>query len=297
MPKFQKKFPKNALDYFDPASDEEFKQKHPVGYGVLVACGIGALILPMVIMLLLTMLWCPVEGSGWLFLVMVGCFIMGIGLFNIVAAWINQYLGHWVTIGCLLVGGILAAIGLAIIYNPDIYALFDERMTSYFFFSLIFAAVPPIYYAIFRFTLEEWLRSKRISHTKIKKLKKGKKNYWWYEALHKQYNLGLIYYVNKWFTVLYVAHLALLFGFGWFRFASPVIAILYAIVCLLAAGMSLFSSAQNNVEEFGTPIVIFRIRENKGWASSLLDLGVAAFPLMAGYAQIKVLLELLANSQ
>lgn len=42
----------------------------------------------------------------------VGAFIVGIGLFNIVAAALKQYLGHFVTLGCFLLGGLLMAAGV-----------------------------------------------------------------------------------------------------------------------------------------------------------------------------------------
>lgn len=104
MPKFQKEFPRNAIDYFDPSSDDAFKKAHPIKYGVLVICAIAALILPLVILLLLTEIWFPAPDSGFLLLAMAGAFIIGIGFFNIVSAWFGQYLGHLVTVGCVSLG-------------------------------------------------------------------------------------------------------------------------------------------------------------------------------------------------
>ena len=47
--------------------------------------------------------------NGWTFLGMGGGFLVGVGLFNIVGAWLEQYLGHWVTILCLVLGGAMMA--------------------------------------------------------------------------------------------------------------------------------------------------------------------------------------------
>lgn len=293
MPKFQKDLPKNAIHYFNPASDDEFKKKHPIGYGVLVACGIGVLVLPLILLLLVTVIWYPSPNSGFLVLAIAGCFIIGIGLFNIVAAWIGQYLGHWVTVGCFLLGGGFVSISLVIIYNPDVYALFDELMVTYYFATMLFIALPPIFYLLFRLAIESWLRKKHISKNRIKKLKKGKKNFWWYEALHEEVNLGLIYHANKLITILYPIDFALALTLGWLRFMTPVITGFYVIISVLSAGMSLFSSAQNNMETYGTPIVVLRRTKNHGFTSSLFDLGMAAFPLLAGYAHILVMLDAL----
>ena len=293
MPKFQKEFPKDAMQYLNSASDEAFKKKHPIGYGVLVACGLGALVLPMIILLLVTAIWFPAPNSGFLLLAMVGCFIIGIGLFNIVAAWIGQYLGHKVTIGCFLVGGILVLISCVIMYIPEVYALFDEQIVSYYFFTMLFLALPPLFYLPFRLAADSWLRRKRIGKNRIKKLKKGMKNFWWYEALHKERNLGLIYHMNKFVTILYPINLVLAVTLGWLRFMVPVVSVLYAIVSILMSVLSLFSSVQENMDAYGTPIVILRRTRNRGYTSSLLDIAIAAFPLMAGYASILMMLDVM----
>jgi len=41
--------PKGSSSFFYPASDYEFKEAHPVGYGFLVMLGIAALLLPVIL--------------------------------------------------------------------------------------------------------------------------------------------------------------------------------------------------------------------------------------------------------
>lgn len=293
MPKFQKEFPENAGSYFDPASDEDFKRRHPVGYGVLVGCGIGGLVLPLIVFILVTSVFFPAPNSGFLFLAMVGCFIIGIGIFNIIAAWIGQYLGHWVTIGCFLLGGLLVAISCVIVYIPDIYALFDEEMVSYYFMSMLLLALPPIFYMMFRFSIESWLRRKRVSRSRIKKFTKGKRNYWWYEAIHEQYNMGLLYHLNKFLTVFYPITLGLSILLGWLRVMTPIISGLYALISLTVAVMSFFSSVQNNLDEYGAPVVILRQSKSKRIDSIIFDLATAAFPLAAAYAHVLMMVRII----
>ena len=286
MPKFQKDFPKNAGSYFNSASDEDFKRRHPIGYGVLVCCGIGGLVLPLITFILVTSVFFPAPNSGFLFLAMVGCFIIGIGIFNVVAAWIGQYLGHWVTLGCFILGGLLVAISCVIIYIPDIYAQFNEEMVSYYFMSILFLGLPPIFYAMFRLSIDSWLRRHKISKSRIKKLKTGKKNYWWYEAIHQQYDMGPLYHLNKFLTVFYPITLGISILLGWLRAMTPLISVLYALISLTVAGMSLFASVQNNLDEYGVPVVILRQAKNKRIDSIVFDLAIAAFPLSAAYAHI-----------
>lgn len=92
--------PKEYKDYFYISSDAAFKTKHPIGYGFLVTLGIVVLLLPSVLFFLLVG-----ADSGWMMLGFVGGFIFGIGLFNLVAIIIKQYLGHLVSIISFLVGG------------------------------------------------------------------------------------------------------------------------------------------------------------------------------------------------
>ena len=102
--------PKGSSAYFSAASDYEFKEKHPIGYGFLVMLGIVALMLPVVLYLIFVM---PLQdNSPWLMLGWVGGFIIGIGLFNFVAIIIKQYLGHLVSILSFIIGGILIWISL-----------------------------------------------------------------------------------------------------------------------------------------------------------------------------------------
>lgn len=293
MPKFQKEFPKDAINYFHPKYDEAYKKAHPVKYGVLVTCGLGVLVLPIFLLIFVTQYWYPAPNSGFLFMTMAGGFIIGVGLFNIVAAWINQYLGHWVTIGCILLGSSLVSISLVIIYNPNIYAKFDELMVTYYFSSLLFITLPPIFYLHFRFGVRSWLKRKRINKNTVKKLMKGRRNFWWYEALHQETDLGLIYHINKLVTILYPLNLVVALGLGWLRFMAPVVTGLYAIISVMIAGMLLFSSVQQNIDAYGKPIVILRITENHGLTSSFFDLTIAAFPLAAGYTHIRIMLDAL----
>ena len=90
--------PKNYRYYFDP-----------IGYKFLLALGIVALVLPMYAFILCVGLL-KGEGNGWEVLGAIGGFIFGIGLFNFVAIIIKQYLGHWVSIICFLLGGGLMAL-------------------------------------------------------------------------------------------------------------------------------------------------------------------------------------------
>ena len=116
-PHFTKKAPKNKWEYFSPASDEDFKRLHPVGYKVLCLIGITALMLPQIVYIVYCLLINPAPNEWTLMLGYVGTFVIGIGLFNIVAAWIHQYLGHLLTAVCLLGGTALTLFSMYLLYT------------------------------------------------------------------------------------------------------------------------------------------------------------------------------------
>ena len=95
-----------------PDSDEEFKQEHPWLYPLLVVLGLVTFLGPLA-------LYCILVGktadSWWAILGGAGSLIVGIGLFNIVAIAVRQYLGHIVTIGCFLLGGVMIGVSLLLI--------------------------------------------------------------------------------------------------------------------------------------------------------------------------------------
>ena len=97
--------PKGFKNYFNASSDEKFKAEHPVGYIFLVIIGIAALLLP-------SIMFCIFAGteSAWVILGFAGGFVFGIGLFNLIAIIIKQYLGHLVSIASFLIGGIMMLI-------------------------------------------------------------------------------------------------------------------------------------------------------------------------------------------
>ena len=109
-PVFYWRFPKEQAGFWaTPNSDVGFRAAHPRLYVLLVILGIFVFLLPL--LLLLPLLPTGQPANGWMILLGIGCLTAGTGLFNIVAAWMHQYLGHWFTLGCLALGGLMMALG------------------------------------------------------------------------------------------------------------------------------------------------------------------------------------------
>lgn len=284
-PYFSKKAPENAFEFFSPESDESFKAQHPIGYWVLVAFGIIAFVLPLIIYTIYISKFDENQSiGGWFLPAIVGCLVMGVGLFNIVAAFIHQYLGHKLTWACLLGGGAVVGLSMFMTENPQLY---DADVSTFYFVSLFMMLLPAIFYARFRQSVEYWLnRSKKISRSRFKKLTKGKKNYWWYETLHKEVNLGAIYFLNKSFTILFVTLFLLTLFTGYIKEMSLILCPMNVILYVLTAFMVLFSRIQDNLDFHRKPFVLLAKSSNGGIDSVIRDIFMVLFVLAMAYANM-----------
>lgn len=125
----------------------------------------------------------------------------------------------------------------------------------------------------------------------MKKMRKGKLNYLWYEQLHKKYDLGLIYYVNKAYTLVFAAAVIIHLLLGWIKEASMLFCILFCISQALLVVLNIFSDIEYLINEFGTPFVILRQNKRKGLDSILFIPFSAGLIIMSGAAQVKMALD------
>ena len=245
--------PKSRLDYFSPESDEWFKKRHPIGYWVLVGFGIAAIVAPLIAFIVLSQIF-NLELNGWTFLCIVGCFIVGTGLFNIVAAFIKQYLGHLITFGCLTVGGFMIFAGIKLMETD----YFTDEQVNFYFITLLFLLIPLLLYPWFRHSVHFLLRSeKKLSRSAIKRNMTGKRNFWWYKALHEAEGLGALYYLNLIFTILYPTAFLTAFFFGFIKVMSIPILILSALTYINALVMLACAQIKKNIREYGSPLVLW----------------------------------------
>lgn len=100
--------------FFSPMADIEFKAAHPKLYTLLMLIGVVALFAPMVVFLIVAITTVP-DPNAWMLAGLLGSFVMGVGLFNLVAAWIHQYLGHIVTIVSIGAGLLITIISLLLL--------------------------------------------------------------------------------------------------------------------------------------------------------------------------------------
>ena len=111
-PKSRWRLPENFLDYFMPDSDDDFKAEHPRLYALSIVLLLVALMAPPTLYVIFVL---NNGATAWGLLGLGGSVIVSIGLCNIVALIVHQYLGHVVTIGCFLLGGVMIGVSLLLI--------------------------------------------------------------------------------------------------------------------------------------------------------------------------------------
>ena len=293
-PRFTKKAPKNALSFFSPTSDDAFKKKHPIGYPFLVILGIFAFMLPMIGVLVFTLVVdeSRIVSGAWIVFMLAGAIIMGIGLFNIVAAIIHQYLGHKLTIICIFGGLALIGISVFLCIDTTMAQIFKPELVSFILVSLILCIATIIYsYSWFRLGVSHYLKaSKKLNGSSESKLKRGGffKNWLLYTEIHKKVNMGAIYYLNAIYVYLFLFNTAFTLTLGLIKPLSLVICATCVLMHLMCAIMSIFAKIQNNLEDHGKPIVFFAKRSNGGIDSIFFDLLILILPFLFAYLQIAV---------
>lgn len=251
--------------------------------GIWVFLGIVLLILPICLFSIMNFIF-DAPGSAWIVIGYIGSFIVGVGLFNLMMIFAKSSLGLRFSLILTLIGGALIVVSELLVFNSH---LFNEDLVNYYFISLIFIIATLIFYAFFRGSVNSYLQNcKKISKTNINKHKKGKRNYWWYEELHREFGIGKIYYLNKIYTILFSVVLFLHLILGFFKITSLITCSLSIIIYILSAIMWLFANIQNNIEEHGTAFVLFARKINKGIDSSIFDLLTTLFFISLAYTHI-----------
>ena len=259
------------------------KSINKTGISVLLIGGITAFLLPFILSIIyIGKLNNERDFSGFGILAVLAALTVSVGLANIVFSLAFQYHGQKFSIITLSVGGSALAFSFFMIKNPQLY---DPAVSIFCFASLIMMGLPAISYFLFRGSVEIWIkRKKRLRKSRYRNLLKGKKNYWWYEALHKEVNLGFIYHLNKIFTALFALTFELTLLLGLIKEMSLLLCIIHVSLYTLSAIMMAFSRIQENLDFHGTPIVIWRKSRNGGVDSIILDAMMVIMSFAPAYA-------------
>lgn len=126
------------------------------------------------------------------------------------------------------------------------------------FLNLILLLSALFTYFHFRTGVYAYCRLSKMSKSYIRKNTKGASNFWLYSQLHKQDNLGVLYYLN----LIYLFSLSvflLVFPFSWISFLKMPVVLVGAFLGLVTIPVYFVSLIYTNMEDVGKPFVIFRV--------------------------------------
>ena len=146
-------------------------------------------------------------------------------------------------------------------------------MMAVWFLSPLLLLFPMLHYLFFRVGMKDRFKRKKVVKRDVRILMRGKKNFWWYQAIHEKYGIGILYPLNIIFTVLFLMTFALMLLFGWLRVMNYVNAVLYTALAVLGMVLMIFGMTESNIAEYGKPWIMLRyLGRYKGrwrWDSSL----------------------------
>ena len=137
-------------------------------------------------------------------------------------------------------------------------------------------------YTYFRCGVHAYCRISKMSKSYIRKNTKGVSNYWLYTQLHKQNNLGALYYLNLIYLVCLIAFL-IAFALSWISFLRIPVMIVGIILGVVTIPVFFASLIYTNIEDIGQPFAIFKtykINDGKRRFATVFDWMLCFLPLM-----------------
>lgn len=126
---------------------------------------------------------------------------------------------------------------------------------------------------LFRCGANDYFILCKMSKSYIRKKKKGFRNFWFYEAIHKERPLGILYPMNALYLLSTAVFSVLALGLGYVKGLQPVLFVLSVLLCAVQIPASILASVYSTMEEFGRLFVLLAVgRYSKKPQSSLRDL-------------------------
>lgn len=152
----------------------------------------------------------------------------------------------------------------------------------FLFVNLILLLLGLFTYFHFRSGVSAFFRISKMRKRYIRMNQKGFLNYWLYSHLHKQHNLGILYYLNISYLITLILF-SVAFVFSWISIFKILIVIIGVLLGLVSVPVFLISLIYINIEEHGKPFIVFKVfkrNNSRRWNfATIFDLLYCVFPL------------------
>ena len=160
----------------------------------------------------------------------------------------------------------------------------------FYFYCIVIVLYNILLYCIFRSGIYDYLRLSKMSKNSIKKNRKGFKNYWLYQTIHKQAPLGILYRLNYIFLIFTAIFTVLAIAVGFIQIFRPIVFACSVLLCLIEVPSTILASIYSNKLEYGKAFVfLVKRKHGRGYRSSLIDMfswAVTALFIYLSYQQL-----------
>ena len=152
----------------------------------------------------------------------------------------------------------------------------------FFILNLVILSCCGFIYFHFRSGVYAYCKISKMSSTYIRKNKKGVLNFWLYSQLHKQGNLGILYYLNIIYLFLLTIFLVA-FSLSWVSFLKIPVIIIGLLLSTASIPVFTISLYYTNIHDVGKAFFVFRnfngYNEKRHGISTMFDWLFGLIPL------------------
>lgn len=165
-----------------------------------------------------------------------------------------------------------------------------KEVLLFYFLRLSCFGFLALWYFCFRSAITSKLeRQKKMKLLQIDDAKKGFKNYWFYEKIHKKVNLGMLYQLNKIYVWIYFVLIIPMVFVGFYPLLGKVISLLSIPLFPIALIMTMIDNTERNLRYYKKRIVLFAINPNRRQVDSVfIDMIEYWMVGLYCYAQLKL---------
>ncbi len=152
--------------------------------------------------------------------------------------------------------------------------------------SIVYSLYSILIYFLFRMGVSDFLLYNKHSKTYIRKNEKGFVNYWLYQKLHRDGDLGLGYFLNAALLFATIAFFLFSLCFGCLKWADSYVYAFSAVLCLLQIAAVAYYCICSKLFLFRTPFVLLRRSPDirRGIESTVFDIALLCIHIAFWYA-------------
>ena len=216
-----------------------FKAKHPKLH---IANAFISMFLPFCLVGLFFAIFKVVDGRAVLAIYSIcGSFVLGGGLTLCVAVDYDKEVFWRLCVYPIVIGALIVVCNIVCACNKELCSALNENLLTLQLTCYLSVFYFLLSYFIGRESITDYISAKtHLNEDQIDKRKNGFLNYLWYQKIHKEFDIGWIYYFNAFFTIILLLFLIGTSFLAFLKSISNVVILLGLIASLLSIILGTF---------------------------------------------------------